>query len=153
MKVTIPGQSEPISIGNGAVNPIWYQVFKFIETLSPLSDIVFPSDDTKSNVLRDVSTLTGTTYTLQSSDSGRYLRFSNSSAVTVTIPTNAAVPIPVNSQIDGIAAGTGKVTFSPSSGVNVTSLSGYKSLSGKGAGFTLVKTGVNDWDLVGTLIP
>jgi hypothetical protein len=44
-KVTIPGQNVPVQIGN-AVNPDWYEKFKFLETLSPLTDIpalVLPS--------------------------------------------------------------------------------------------------------------
>lgn len=36
-KVTIPGQNVPIQI-NGAINPDWYLVLKFLETLQPLSD-------------------------------------------------------------------------------------------------------------------
>ena len=39
MKVTIPAQSEPISIGGGPVNPVWYDKFKYLERLQPLSEI------------------------------------------------------------------------------------------------------------------
>ena len=42
MKITIPAQSEPLSIGGGPVNPNWYQKLKFLEQLQPLSDITFP---------------------------------------------------------------------------------------------------------------
>lgn len=37
-KVTIPGQNVPIQINN-AINPDWYLVLKYLETLSPLTDI------------------------------------------------------------------------------------------------------------------
>ena len=62
-KVTVPGQNVPIVSAGGVVNPDWYPVFKFLEGLQPLSDIVFPSDDTKSNVLRAINEQTGTSYT------------------------------------------------------------------------------------------
>lgn len=42
-KAYIPGQNVPISIGGTPVDPVWYDFFKFIETLQPLSDIVFPA--------------------------------------------------------------------------------------------------------------
>lgn len=37
-KITIPGQNVPIQVGN-SVNPDWYEKLKFLETLSPLTDI------------------------------------------------------------------------------------------------------------------
>lgn len=44
-RFTIPGQNVPIQLANGQMNPDWYPVFKFIETLQPLSDIDNPSFD------------------------------------------------------------------------------------------------------------
>lgn len=153
-QITIPGQNVPIQI-NGVVNPDWYEKFKFLELLNPLSDqdytaLLAQIAATYSPILRNVVTLTGTTYSLGTSDSGRYLRFSNSSPVTVTVPTNAVSPIPIDSQIDGIAAGTGKVTFS-TTGLTFNSYLSNKSLAGKGAGFSLIKIDTNEWDLVGSL--
>lgn len=149
-KVTVPGVNVPIVLQNGMINPDWYLVFKFLEGLQPLSDIVFPQDDTKSDVLRAINEQTGTSYTFVLADSGKYCRFTNSSAVSVTIPTNAAVALPVGTQIDVVQGGTGKVTFG-GSGVTINSLNGNKSLVGRYAGATLIKRATDEWDLVGSL--
>ncbi len=150
-KVTVPGQNVPIVLSGGVVNPDWYPVFKFLEGLQPLSDIEFPHDDTKSDVLRGINEQTGTSYTFVLSDSGKYCRFTNSSAVSVTIPTYSSVALPVGTQIDVIQGGTGKVTFG-GSGVTINSLNGYKSLAGRYAGGTLIKRATDEWDLVGSLV-
>lgn len=42
-KVTIPGQNVPFLLPSGMINPDWYIVLKFLETLQPLSDIPAPS--------------------------------------------------------------------------------------------------------------
>lgn len=150
-KVTVPGQNVPIVSAGGVVNPDWYPVFKFLEGLQPLSDIVFPSDDTKSDVLRAINEQTGTTYTFVLADNGKYCRFTNSGAVTVTVPPNSSVALPVGTQIDVIQGGAGKVTFAQGSGVTINSLSGNKSLVGRYAGGTLIKRATDEWDLVGSL--
>ncbi len=37
-KVIAPAANEPVVMPDGSVNPNWYLLFKFIETLNPLSD-------------------------------------------------------------------------------------------------------------------
>lgn len=155
-KVTIPGQNVPIQIGN-SVNPDWYLVLKYLETLQPLSDVDFAAIDAaiaaKSNTLRAINDQTGTSYTFVLDDSGKYCRFTNSSAVTVTVPPHSSVPFEAGTQIDLIQGGTGKVTFAQGSGVTINSLASYKALAGRYAGGTLVQTDTIDtWDLVGNLI-
>jgi hypothetical protein len=150
-KVTVPGTNVPIVFAGGLINPDWYPVFKFLEGLQPLSDIVFPPpDDTKSDVLRGINEQTGTSYTFVLTDSGKYCRFTNSSAVSVTVPTNASVAFQVGTQIDVIQGGAGKVTLS-GSGVTINSLNGNKSLVGRYAGATLIKRATDEWDLIGSL--
>ena len=40
MKVNIPGQNEPISLGGGPVNPNWYPALKSLEKLSSITDSI-----------------------------------------------------------------------------------------------------------------
>lgn len=150
-KVTVPGQNVPIVLSGGVVNPDWYPVFKFLEGLQPLSDIVFPHDDTKSDVLRAINEQTGTSYTFVLADNGKYCRFTNSGAVTVTVPPNSSTAFEVGTQIDVIQGGAGKVTFAQGSGVTINSLNSFKSLVGRYAGGTLIKRATDEWDLVGSL--
>lgn len=54
---------------------------------------------------------TGTTYTLQASDNGKVVTFSNASAITVTVPSGLGAGF--NCMV--VQKGAGQVTFSPSS--------------------------------------
>jgi hypothetical protein len=40
VKITIPGQNEPISLGGGPVNPTWYPALKSLEKLSSITDSI-----------------------------------------------------------------------------------------------------------------
>lgn len=156
-KITIPGQNVPIQIGN-SINRDWYDKLKFLELLGPLSDqdytaLLAQIAAIYSPILRTVIPISGTTYSFGTSDPGAYFRFTSNSAVTVTVPTNATSPIAVDSQMDGVAAGDGKVTFAPAVGVTFNSYLSYKSLIGKLSPFSLVKVGIDEWDLVGSLAP
>lgn len=140
-----------IDLQTGKWVPVWFDRIKWLDVLQPLSQIVFPHDDTKSDVLRSINFQTGTSYTFALTDSGKYCRFNNSSAITVTIPNNSSVAFIPGTQIDVFQAGAGKVTFSPASGVSVSSFQTFKSLAGLYAAGTLIKTDTNTWDLVGSL--
>jgi len=100
---------------------------------------------------REINAQTGTTYTFVIGDAGKLCTFSNSSAVTVTVPPNSSVAFPNGTQIDVSQLGTGKVTLAQGSGVTINSLGGNKALSGQYAGGTLVKTATDTWLLVGSL--
>lgn len=154
-KVTIPGQNVPIQIGN-AINPDWYLVLKFLETLQPLSDVDFAAIDAaialKSNITRTINPQTGTSYTFVLSDAGIICEFSNSSPVTVTVPPNSSVAFPVGTQIEVTQTGAGKTTLAQGSGVLITSLASYKSIAGQYASATLYKRATDTWQLSGSLI-
>jgi hypothetical protein len=60
---------------------------------------------------RAVKDETGTTYAFVLSDQGKVLTFTNSSAVTATIPANASVAFPIGTEIVVYAGGTGAVTI------------------------------------------
>jgi len=155
-KVTLPTIQQPLVDSAGRCNVLWFEKFKFMESLQPLSDVDLQSIEDeialKSDILRNVITVSGTSYSMGTSDTGGYFRFTSGSAVTVTIPTNATSPIAVKSQMDGVQAGNGKVTFAPAVGVTFNSFATYKSLAGKMAPFSLVKVDTDEWDLVGNLI-
>lgn len=155
---TMPGQNVGVDLGQPQVNPAWYtyfvglkKLYDYVKLLQPLDDIVFPHDDTKSDVLRTINTQSGSSHTFASSESGNYFRFTSSVAVSATVPSNTTDPIPVGAQFDGVQAGNGKLSFVAGSGVTINSPAGNLSVAGKGFGWTLVKVGTNEWDLTGTL--
>ena len=50
---------------------------------------------------------TGTAYTLALSDAGKLVTFNNAAAITLTIPTNASVALPICTRIDLLQYGAG----------------------------------------------
>lgn len=122
----------------------------FTNTLPAVSDVLAAS-------LRTVNAQSGTTYTFVLADgSGNGLNplvtFSNGSATTVTVPTNASVAFPVGTQIDCIQIGAGKVTFAAAGGVTLNSKAGNLAIAAQYVGATLIKTATNTWYVLGDLI-
>lgn len=68
-RVTVPGQNVPIILSSGQMNPDWYPVFKFLETLQPLSDIDNPSF-TETGLTPGNTTVTVTSRTVNDSLNG-----------------------------------------------------------------------------------
>lgn len=66
-----------------------------------------------------INNQTGTTYTLDILDAGKTVTLSNSSAVTVTIPTNTAEAIEIGSIVRFNNKGAGTVTIQPDGGVTL----------------------------------
>ncbi|NGX99385.1 MAG: hypothetical protein G4V63_30570 [Candidatus Afipia apatlaquensis] len=134
----------------------WYDRFKYLDTLQPLSDVDFTAVNAaialKSNITRSINQIAGSTYTFVAGDAGNVCQFYSASAVTATIPPNSSVPFPFGTQIDLIQTGTGKVTLAQGSGVTIVSITSYKSLSAQYAAATLLKLDTNVWQLSGSLI-
>ncbi len=94
--------------------------------------------------VRPVSDITAN-YTLVRADEGKVLRFNSSSAITVTIPTNASIGYPATlTRIPFINLGTGVVTFAGAIGVTVTSVE--LNVDSKESG-EIHKTDTNTWFL------
>lgn len=81
------------------------------------------------STLTAITQQAGTTYTLALGDRDTMVEFTNASAVTVTIPTNASVALPVGTAISLLQAGTGQVTVSP----QVITTATYSSLGAPGS--------------------
>jgi hypothetical protein len=93
---------------------------------------------------------TGTTYTPVIGDATKLITLSNASAITFTIPTNAAVSYPTGSQINIQQIGAGQVTVVGDTGVTLNG-TGTK-LRSQWSAATLVKTDTNVWTIVGDLV-
>lgn len=89
--------------------------------------------------------------TLSLSDVGKTLKITSNDNVTITVPTNLAVPILIGQRIDLIRFGTGGVFISESSGVTVLSKNLNKKIAARYSGGSLVKTDTDTWILIGDL--
>jgi hypothetical protein len=76
---------------------------------------------------------TGTTYTLQASDSGKIVECTNGSAITVTLPNSLGVGFCCTI----VQGGAGAVTLSPASGATRRNRQSHTKTAGQWAGVTL----------------
>jgi hypothetical protein len=89
--------------------------------------------------------------TLELTDANKILDFTNSVAVTITVPANATIAFPVGTQIAVLRNGTGTITFAGASGVTLQSIDSKKSIKGQYSSAALLKVDTNLWQLVGSL--
>ncbi len=106
----------------------------------------------EASILVGINNQSGTTYTLAAIDRTRVTRLTNAAAVTVTVPLNATVAIPIGSVIAARQVGAGEVTFTPTGGVTVNVPAGYQAKTARvGATVALHKVATDEWDLTGDL--
>lgn len=97
-----------------------------------------------------VNAQTGTSYTLQLSDAGRFITLTNASPITLTVPSDASVAFAVGTRISFAQIGAGQVTVAASGGVSISADPGLK-IAAQYGGAELVKLGSDWWLLVGRL--
>lgn len=113
---------------------------------------------TVANVSQEAFTSGGTAtvttpgnYTLDTLDhQDNIVEMNSSSAVTFTIPTDAALAWPVGASMDIFAAGTGEVTIAGDDGVTVNATPGLI-LRTQWSSATILKRGANSWVVYGDL--
>lgn len=93
----------------------------------------------------------GASYTLQSGDDRTVQEFTNGTAVTVTVPTNAMWAAAVGSVVQLHQYGVGQVTITPASGVAVNALAGANKISGQYGTAFLRKRATDEWELWGDI--
>jgi hypothetical protein len=97
-----------------------------------------------------VNNQTGTTYTIVLADSGKLVTLDNASPVTVTLPQDSSVALPVGERIDFAGIGVGLVTFAAGTGATVNGTPSLVTRARYSAA-TAVKIAANTWLLVGDL--
>jgi len=90
-------------------------------------------------------------YPLDLIDATRLVQMTSSVPVTVTVPTNSAVPFATGAQIVVVQTGVGQVSIAPASGVTIYSVQNKRKLSEQYAVASLVKLGTDTWILTGSL--
>lgn len=97
------------------------------------SGITVSDSDEISGYKGNLNLQTGTTYTLQASDSGKIVSLSNAAAVTLTLPNSLAAGFCCTI----VQAGAGQVTVSAASGATLRNRQSHTKLAGQWAGGTL----------------
>ena len=106
-----------------------------------------------------ILTSTANAYTMAAADAGKYhrLNYANSSAsgstsVTVTIPNNSSVAIPIGSEYLFVRTGSNSpLNFANAAGVTLNSEDGKKAVNAQFKVAICKKNGTNEWDLSGNL--
>ena len=99
---------------------------------------------------QSINAQTGTTYTVALSDVGKIVTLSNTGAITVTLPQDSSVAVPVGGRVDFVVISTGMATFAQDAGSTVN---GTPSLATRAqwSAATAIKRAANTWVVVGDL--
>ena len=89
--------------------------------------------------------------TLALTDAGSFQQVNSTSAITITIPTNANVAFPTGTEIEFVRWNTGTVTFAGASGVTLVSVDSKKTIRARYCCAGLKKISTDTWLLVGDL--
>jgi len=90
--------------------------------------------------------------TLVLADCDMMLRFDSTSGVTLTIPTNSVVSIPVGQVILGYQGNSGSVTIAAASGVTLRAPGNRVRTSEIWGQFSIWKRGLDEWLLIGDML-
>lgn len=157
--LTVPASKRIFSVFNGGTFPLFVLCGTGSIRVPDGESVLIATDGTTNGIRRlsktarsatTVGTDSSTARTLLLSDAGKYLRFTNASAIAVTVPANSTAAFVVGEQVHIRQAALGAVTIAAEGGVtiNVPS-SGTLTLAGQGATVTLLKIGTDEWDLMG----
>lgn len=106
---------------------------------------------TEAKVATDVTTISGTSHTLDADDADSLLVFTNANAITLTVPANANEAIDPGTTFRLTQVGTGVVTVVGDGGVTVETLGAETATAGKYAVATLVKRATDTWLMTGSV--
>jgi hypothetical protein len=131
--------------GSYPAEVVYVQTFRWSTYEAYRSDfVVYPEP-----VEQSVKGQTATMYTLSLTDNGKLVTLSNAAAITVTVPTNAAVAFPVGASIDLLQLGAGQITVSPAGGVTVNKSMATAKSRTQYSVLTLTKIATDTWVLSG----
>jgi hypothetical protein len=124
---------------------------QFGELIDSLGHLVDDSLATTSSVRFTVVTDATTARTIGLTDAGSYIRFTNASSVTVTVPLQSSVAWAANTEIILFQSGTGAITVAAAGGVTINTPETL--IAGKRyATMTLKRVASDEWDLSGNLV-
>lgn len=103
-------------------------------------------------IVNGISTVSGASYTLTANDVNRTLNFTNTGAISLTVPANSTTPITVGASVDFYPSNTGQITVGGAGGVTLRSAAGLKTRVQYSA-VTIRKVATDEWLLIGDLTP
>lgn len=98
----------------------------------------------------EINAQTGTTYTIVLADDGKMVSLNNAAAITVTLPQDSSVALPIGHCIHFFQLGAGQVTFTNGTGATVNGTPGLKTRAQYSVA-TAFKRAANTWLVFGDL--
>lgn len=98
-----------------------------------------------------INAQTGTAYTPVGADAGKLITLTNAAAIAVTLPTDAAVTLPVGTALNFLGAGAGIASFAPAAGATLNGGTATLYARAQWSALTAIKTAANAWVLIGDL--
>lgn len=103
-------------------------------------------------VKKSINTQTGTTYQLTGLDTATYIKTTNSSPITITVPDDATTAMSAPVSLDIFQFGAGKISILPLNGnISVQTRKGVARSAGQYSKVNLFKLSANLWQLSGDL--
>lgn len=133
-------------IDNGIGQP-WDMIYTERNILED-GGLVHSALATKQDKSSLITAATNRTFAL--TDAWNYLRPATTSAITLTVPTNASVAFDVGTEIT--VRGLGNITLAAASGVTLNAPSGGTLNMTARMTVTLKKVGTNEWDVIGQTV-
>lgn len=117
-----------------------------------LSSSMLPSHThSPAEILRSRNLQSGTSYDLLASDASKFVELDNTSSITVTVPSDSFIDMPIGTEIYLVQIGTGQVSVTDDgNGVVINATPGLK-LRTQWSGATLLKRQADSWILLGDL--
>ena len=149
VKNTIIGR---VTASTGVPEALTAANVKTILSLGTTDDVTF-GDITgdKFVVGSNINSQTGTTYTLVLTDNGKFIKHSNASASTLTVPPNSSVAFPTGTEISIMQYGAGALTIAKGNGVTIVSKDDNLKVADQYVAVALKKLGTDEWFLAGDL--
>jgi hypothetical protein len=138
---------EPNNISNILV--VGTQMTIVLEDATEFGPFTLPQAPFRPSV---TATVSAATYAPVIGDVNSYKRCTNATACLVTLPTNASVAFPIDTELTFRQAAAGQVEIVGAGGVTINGVTGFDNKSAvQGAVITVKKVATNTWDLLGLL--
>jgi hypothetical protein len=141
----------PTNISNMTVVGTQWTIY--LEDATVFGPFTLPQANFRPSVTSTIEENTDGTYVPVLGDANGYKRYAGDADMTVTMPLNADVAYPVDTEITFRQAGDGAIIFhTATDGPTLNGIAGFLDQSGgQGATVTLKKVAADEWDLIGLL--
>lgn len=145
------GTNGQVLVGSTGADPVFATLTSSDSSITFTTGAGTLSLQAASSGVFPVDTNSNTTYTLALTDASKFLVWTAGSTATITVPLNATIAFPVNTEIDFFQQGAGQVVFAAAGGVTIQSANSNLKIAVQFGGATLKKLATDTWALVGNL--